>query len=78
MKDTIFGGQIPQKLSHMILAMSFIPGVIILPTQTMHYYTGNPSKLPYIVLFHPPPMGNFHHPCIPSPNRKKTGPGPRF
>ena len=32
-------------------------GVLILPTQTMHYYKGNPSKLPFICSVSFPPNG---------------------
>ena len=37
-------------------------GVIILPTQAMHYYDGNPSKIPYIYIH-----------CLIPPPKKKTG-----
>ena len=43
-------------------------GVIILPTQTMHYYKGNPSKLPYICK-----MGNLMTPGQTVP-KKHTAP----
>ena len=38
------------------------------PTQTMHYYKGNPSNVPYkFVLLDPPQNGEmFHHPCCTS------------
>ena len=35
----------------------FETGVIILPTQRMHYCKGNPSKLPYICIVDSPKMG---------------------
>ena len=42
-------------------------GVIILPTQTMHYYKGNSSKLPYICIVWFPPNGQFNDACYTTP-----------
>ena len=40
-------------------------GVITSPTQTMHYYRGNPSKLPYIyIVWLPPHGGNWMTPLL--------------
>ena len=35
-------------------------GIIISPTQTMHYYKGNPSKLPYDLHYMMPPQNGFY------------------
>ena len=47
------GNQISQKKNRVI------GGIIILPTQTMHYYKGNPSKVPYICIVWFPPNRYF-------------------
>ena len=41
-----------------LVAFMTITGVIILPTQTMHYHKGNLSELPYICIVRFPKMGN--------------------
>ncbi len=43
----IWGGRISSRIS----------GVITLPTQTMHYNKGNPSKSPYICIVSSPQYG---------------------
>ena len=46
-----------------------LPGVIILPTQTMQYYRGNPANLPDICIkFDFPKMGNLIIPVYPHPS----------
>ncbi len=39
-----------------------------LPTQTMHFYKGNPSKLPYVCKFLIPPFCGSHYSTNPHKN----------
>ena len=42
-------------------------GVILLQTQTIHYYKGNSSKLPYFGIVWFPPNGQFNDACYTTP-----------
>ena len=59
--------QLPQLNSHGQITIYCNSGVIILPTQTMHYYRGIPQNYHTFVLFDPPRNGNLMTPVIPKP-----------